>query len=185
MTPSKEFVELDKLLHDRKTFDCGQDELNEFLAGSAVRHRDAGISLTMVLPETIPLDEVSSEVSADNPINVCAYYTLSHSEIKRDSLPKEFAKKLPRYPLPVILIAQLAVHKTIHGNGLGKTTLICALEHALRINQHLPSYAVIVDALNDEVQSFYKQYGFQNLYRHNERMRLYLPMQTITRLFSE
>lgn len=175
MTPGKEFVELDKLLHDRKSFDCGQLELNEFLAGSAARHRDAGISRTMVLPEA----------GSDEPIGICAYYTLSHTEIKRDTLPVSLAKKLPRYPIPVILIAQLAVHSAAQGTGLGKTTLICALEHALRIDLHLPSYAVVVDAPNNEIQSFYEQYGFQILYRHNDRMRLFLPMKTIAQLFSE
>ena len=45
------FVELDKLIHDRKSFDCGRDELNAFLSGSAARHREAGISRTMVLPD--------------------------------------------------------------------------------------------------------------------------------------
>jgi GNAT superfamily N-acetyltransferase len=175
MTPGKEFVELDKLLHDRKSFDCGQAELNDFLSGSAVRHREAGISRTMVLPED----------GANKPMGICAYYTLSHTEIKRDVLPVSLAKKLPRYPIPVILIAQLAVHLRTQGNGLGKTTLISALEHALRIDQHLPSYAVVVDVLNDDIQLFYEQYGFQILHRHNERTRLFLPMKTVAQLFSE
>lgn len=175
MTPSKEFTELDKFMHDRKSFDCGQKELNEFLIGSAVRHREAGISRTMVL----------TAKSANQPVGICAYYTLSHTEIHRHSLAEPLSKKLPRYPIPVILIAQLAVHYSVQGHGLGKKTLICALEHALRIDHHLPSYAVVVDALNDEVQSFYERYGFQVLYRHHERARLFLTMKAIAQLFSE
>ena len=70
MTPGKEFVELDKFLHDRTSFDGGQAELNEFLTGSAARHREVNVS------------------------------------------------------------------RTLQGKGLGKTTLICLLEHALRINVH-------------------------------------------------
>ena len=167
------FVELDKLIHDRKSFDCGRDELNAFLSGSAARHREAGISRTMVLPED----------GGGEKLEICAYYTLSHTEIKREVLPDALAKKLPRYPIPVILIAQLAVHTNFQGKGLGKTTLICALEHAFLINQHLPSYAVVVDALDAQVQAFYEQYGFQVLHQHQGRVRLFLPMNTLSQLF--
>ena len=171
MIPSKEFVELDKLKHERKSFDCGQEALNTFLQAEAARHREAGISRTMVLPEE------------SNAACICAYYTLTHTEIKRDALPDALSKKLPRYPLPVLLIAQLAVHQALQGQGLGNTTLICALKHALRINQHLPSYAVVVDVLNDATQGFYTQFGFQILYQAQNRIRLFLPMQTVAQLF--
>lgn len=128
----------------------------------------------MVLPE---------DAQQSGKANICAFYTLSHTEIKRETLSDALAKKLPRYPIPVILIAQLAVHRAVQGRGLGKFTLIHALEHCHQINAHLPSYAVIVDALNDEVQAFYEQYGFQFLYRHGERARLFLPMNTVAQLF--
>ena len=165
------FVELDKL--DRKSFDCGRDELNAFLSGSAARHREAGNSRTMVLPEDGGCEKLEN----------CAYYTLTHTEKKREVLPDALAKKLPRYPIPVILIAQLAVHTNFQGKGLGKTTLICALEHAFLINQHLPSYAVVVDALDAQVQAFYEQYGFQVLHQHQGRVRLFLSMNTLSQLF--
>lgn len=171
MTPSARFVELDKAAHDRKSFDCGTRELNDFLQHFAARHREAGISKTMVLPDR------------DSPSSLCAYYTLSHTEIKRQTLPAATSKKLPHYPVPVLLIAQLAVHQLAQGQGLGKVTLICALRHCLEINVHLPSYAVIVDALDGGVQSFYEQYGFKELDHHNGRIRLYLPMKTVEQLF--
>lgn len=172
MTPSSRFVELDKAIHNRKSFDCGQLELNTFLQQFAVRHRIAGISKTMVLP------------AQENAGDLCAYYTLTHTEIKRQSLPQSLSKKLPRYPIPVMLIAQLAVHKNAQGHGLGKITLIRALLHCLDINSHLPSHAVVVDALNQEVQRFYEQYRFQFLDTHNRRTRLFLPMKTVEQLFA-
>jgi len=49
-----EFVELDKALHDRATFDCGEGELNVFMQMHAARHMEVGISRTMVLPANAP-----------------------------------------------------------------------------------------------------------------------------------
>ncbi len=171
MIPGSQFVELDKTVHERKAFDCGTEELNLFLQQFAAKHRAAGISLTMVLP------------AEDNKADICAYYTLSHTEIKRQSLPNSVAKRLPHYPIPVILIAQLAVDHQAHGQGLGKVTLIRALQHAFEIDEHLPSYAVVVDALDEQVHGFYKQYGFEEIDAHNHRKRLFLPMKTIAQLF--
>ena len=170
MIPSSTFVALDKTIHDRKSFDCGPDELNTFLQQFAVRHRDAGISKTMVLP------------SKEDEASICAYYTLSHTEIERRNLPQKLARKLPHYPIPVMLIARLAVHAETQGHGLGKVSLIKALQYAYDVNLHLPSYAVVVDALDDGVQGFYEQYGFQVLATRNSRTRLFLPMQTVARL---
>jgi len=169
--PGSEFVELDKTVHDRKAFDCGTAELNLFFQQFAAKHRAAGISMTMVL------------LAEDNTADFCAYYTLSYTEIKRQSLPQSAAKKLPHYPIPVILITQLAVHHQAHGQGLGKVALIRALQHAIEIGEHLPSYAVVVDALDEQVQGFYEQYGFEEIDTHNHRKRLFLPMKTIAQLF--
>jgi GNAT superfamily N-acetyltransferase len=172
MIPAIEFIELSKTKHDRKSFDCGTTELNQFIHDFAVRHRAAGISKTMVLPEK-------------DSKNICAYYTLSHSQIKRETLPSSHSKKLPYYPVPVLLIAQLAVHLQAQKQGLGKITLVQALRHCLKINMHLPSFAVVVDTLHNGVQAFYEQYGFQLLdVQQSKRMRLFLPMKTVAALFA-
>ncbi len=172
MRPAYAFVELDKNIHDRKGFDCGEGQLNTFLQQFAARHRAAGISKTMVL------------LSKGNNTDICAYYTLSHTEIERQTLPKAVAKKLPHYPIPVMLIAQLAVNQRAQGQGLGKVTLISALKHCYAINQHLPSNAIVVDALGQGVHRFYEQYGFQILDTQDKRIRLFLPMGTVGRLFT-
>ncbi len=176
MTPETAFVELHKNLHDRAEFDCGRPELNTFIRQYATRHRAAGISKTMVLPE---------KQARTGKARICAWYTLSSTQIKRETLPKDQLKKLPHYPIPVLLIAQLAVHTDVQGKGMGKIALISALRQCQQIHAHLPAYAVVVDALDEGVQKFYTQYGFQVLHRHHARIRLYLPMATVEKLFAE
>lgn len=171
-----EFVSLDKSIHDRASFDCGEAELNEFLQRHAARHMEAGISTTMVLPASEPL--------SDGKFPICAFYTVAPGSIARETLPASMKRKLPYYPVPVFLIGQLAVHVECKGQGLGKITLIKALEYLWRVNEHMKAFAVVVDCLNTSVEGFYSQYGFQLLYRSEERARMFLPMTTVKELFS-
>jgi GNAT superfamily N-acetyltransferase len=136
----------------------------------------AGISRTRVLP--------SAKALPNNLYSISAFYSVAPSSIERDHLPKEQAKKLPHYPIPVFLLAQLAVDQSYQGKGLGKITLINALEYFWQINQYMPAYAVIVDCLTDTAQAFYTRYGFELLCEHKRRIRLFLPMKTVGRLFS-
>ena len=52
------FVEIEKGIHDRISFDCGEEELNSFLKTQAIKHMKAGVSKTFVLQATIPLSKL-------------------------------------------------------------------------------------------------------------------------------
>ncbi len=175
MSCSKEFIELDKSIHDRDSFNCAETELNEFIRTKAAKHMDIGISRTMLLPALVPL--------SNGKYPICAFYTIAPSSIRRETLPKNLVKKLPRYPVPVLLLAQLAVHSEYQEQGLGKITLIKALEHLWEINSHMRSYAVIVDCLNENARQFYLKYGFEVLCGHNGRVRMFMPMNIVGQLF--
>ncbi len=175
MNFSTKFVELDKTIHDRRSFDCGAEELNLFLKTQAAKHMKVGVSKTMVLPAAEPLP--------NNKCPICAFYTVTPSSIRRASLPAKFAKQLPHYPVPVFLLAQLAVHKDFHGKSLGKITLSKALEFLWQIHLRMSAYAIVVDCLNKNVEQFYSRYGFQLLYTHNGKSRMFIPMKTVSRLF--
>ena len=96
-----------------------------------------------------------------------------------DELPRQLLKGLPRYPISLFLIGQLAVHNECKGNGLGATTLIHALRYLLNASEAMPALAVIVDCLDESASEFYRHFGFAYLCNHNDRERLYLPMETI------
>ena len=177
MCCNKTFVELTKANHDRASFHCGEAELNTFIRQQALRHMKANISRTMVLPDL---------AMTNNKQKICAFYTIAPSAISRQQLPKAQAKKLPAYPIPVFLLAQLAVAKQYQGTGLGKITLIKALEHLYRINSHMRAYAVIVDCLNKQAEGFYTKFGFQLLFENDKgRVSLYLPMKQLGALFGD
>ncbi|MDT3320710.1 GNAT family N-acetyltransferase [Shewanella sp. SP1S2-4] len=176
MSYSKTFKELDKSQHDRASFDCGEVELNDFIQTQAAKHMQAGISRTMVLPAATPLP--------NQKYPICSFYTIAPSSICRDTLPQAMGKKLPRYPIPVFLLAQLAVHKEFHGNGLGKASLIKALEYLWEINAHMRAYAIVVDCLTGQAESFYAKYGFEVLCEINGRVRMFIPMKTVGQLFT-
>jgi len=169
------FLELNKSVHDRSSFDCGEPELNRFIRFYAAKHMKAGISTTMLLPDSVPLP--------DGKYSVRAFYTIAPGSISRKKLPAELAAKLPYYPVPVYLLAQMAVDLRYRGMGLGKITLIRALEHIWSVNSHMRAYAVVVDCLNEKVERFYKKYGFEYLHKHNGRTGLLLPMNTLAQLF--
>ena len=175
MKYSNEFAELDKAIHDRISFDCGESELNDFIQKYAAKHMEAGISTTMVLS--------ASELLPDGKYPICAFYTIAPSAINRESLPESRKKKLPHYPVPVFLIAQMAVRNDCKGQGLGKITLIKALEYLWEINKRMKAYAVIVDCLNEAAETFYLKYGFEVMEKTEGKTRMFLPMHTVGLLF--
>jgi hypothetical protein len=171
---AKEFVALNKKLHDRESFACSKEPLNLFLKTQAAKHAKDGVSRTYVLPGTETLE--------NGKFPICAFYTLSPASIERNTLPKDVSKRLPLYPIPVILLGQLAVNACCEGRGLGQVTLVKALKFAQAISGKIGGIAVIVDCLDEDAERFYVKYGFQELVRINGKMRMFLAMKTIQQL---
>lgn len=169
------FVELDKTVHDRENFDCGEKELNDFLRTKALRHMKVGVSRTLVLP--------GRDVDEQGKRFICAFFTITPSSVTRETFFEQEAKRLPLYPIPVFLIAHLAVDGRRQGEGIGKITLVKALEYLWKVNAHMRAYAVVVDCLTEKAIPFYENYGFKSLGKWRGHERMFLPMKTVGRLF--
>lgn len=148
---------------DRGSFDCGSQELNNFLKTKARQNQSIGFNKTFV---TI--------ANGDTSKRVLGFYCLSMAEIDLSSLPHEVTKKLPKHPVPVVRMGRLAVDSSIKGSGLGKLLLVDAMKRILRASEVIGVYALLVDAKNEKSKNFYLQFGFVPL--RDDPMILFLPV---------
>ena len=108
---------------------------------------------------------------------IAAYYTLASATVGKVSLP--IRKSLPRYPLPVVLLARLAIDEHFQGKGLGSKTLIAALQQAYVLtSKGLPALGVVLDALDEDALKFYQSFDFFEPLT-DDPMRLFIGMQSI------
>lgn len=112
---------------------------------------------------------------------IAGYYTLSAYSVGLDKIPEEIAKKLTRLPeVPATLIGRLARSTAYKGRGIGEILLMDALKRSLANSAHVASWAVVVDAKDENAIVFYKKYGFMEIPAFPKR--LFLPMATIAKL---
>ena len=154
--------------HDRKSFDCGENSLNQYLhlyANQDIRRR---------------INRVFVVSPPDASQQVIGYYSLSAGSLDANVLPEAFRRRLPRYPAPVVLLGRLAVAESHQGKGLGSILLADALQRIAQASQVMAVYAVVVDALNDQAAEFYRQFGFIPM--PSQPLKLFLPMESVASL---
>ncbi len=93
---------------------------------------------------------------------IVGYVTVTPGHVEIDGLPAAARKKLPRYPLPVLRLARLAVDSSARGRGLGRQLLHFVLRLAIRMANDYGCVGVVVDAKPGAVP-FYAKYGFIQL----------------------
>ena len=168
MNDFRKFIPLEKK-HNRKDFDCGNRELNEYLKRYARQNDKSGINKTFIA------------FKSDTSVIIDGYYTISSSTIDFQSLPEEKRRKLPAYPIPAALIGRLAVDISCQGEGLGTELLVNALSRIVRASSEIGIYAVRVDAIDDLAKQFYLKHEFIPF--EDSSLSLFLPIKTIKREF--
>jgi GNAT superfamily N-acetyltransferase len=148
--------------HDLSTFDCGAPALNEYLQKFAlVNHRN---------------QSARTYVARRGDV-VVGYYTLAAGSVRREDTPARIAKGLSRHPVPIILLARLAVDRGEQGRGLGAGLVKDALLRAVQAADLIGCRAVLVHAKDEAAKAFYQHFGFEP--SPVDELHLYLLMKDI------
>jgi GNAT superfamily N-acetyltransferase len=131
--------------HAVDDFDCGEDSLNRFLTRFAFPSQQANASQTYV-------------GLADGA--VIGFYTLVVGEVSYDDAPGRLTKGLARHPVPLMLLARLAVSQVWQGKGVGAGLLKDAMLRTIQAAEIGGIRALAVHAKNDVARTFYEHFGF-------------------------
>ena len=140
-------LRIETLRRDHKVdgFDCGVAPLNRFLVLNALQAQLSGGSRTFVAR----IDE-----------NIVGYYTLVVSEIATVHAPERLKKGMPRHPIPLMVLARIAVACDWQGRGVGIGLMRDAMDRTLLVADHAGIRALAVQAKDDAAVAFYAHLGF-------------------------
>jgi GNAT superfamily N-acetyltransferase len=151
--------------HDRKGFDCGVGELNEYLERFARQNHESGVAKTFVA------------VLPSNPARVIGLYSISPGAIEFVRVPATPTKKLGRYHVPVFRLVRLATDRSVQGQGLGGELLVAASKRALAVSAEVGGVALAIDAKDEKAARWYGRFGALPLL--DDPLKLVLPLAVI------
>lgn len=134
---------LDHRLND---FSCKEPSLDEWLKRRAMANQVRGASRTFVV--------------ADQESRVYGYYAMAAGAVSQQTATGAVRRNRPE-PVPVMVLARLAVDHRAQGIKLGGALLLDAVNRAVHVSQNTGVRALLVHALHDHAKSFYEHYGFQ------------------------
>ena len=144
MKPSLHIEKLHRT-HNVEQFACGQPELDRFLIRHALQAQQSNSSQTYV---ALGGDEV------------VGFYTIVAGEIQHAQAPERVVKGMARHPIPLLVLARLAVHINAQGRGIGSGLLLDALGRTLQVADVIGVRALAVHAKDDRAVAFYRHFGF-------------------------
>ena len=143
--PPLSAVELLGPKHSVAEFDCGKHvSLNDWLKRLARMNQASGDTRTYVVHRDLV---------------VVGYYSLAPGSISRKDATVRGSKSAPE-PIPIVLLARLAVDKREQGQGLGPALLNDALKRAYAGAEILGGRVILVHAIDADAAAFYRKYGF-------------------------
>jgi GNAT superfamily N-acetyltransferase len=131
--------------HNVEQFTCGQPELDRFLIRHALQAQQSNSSQTYV---------------ALSDSEVVGFYTIVAGEVQHPQAPQRVVKGMSRHPIPLLVLARLAVHSNAQGRGLGSGLLLDALGRTLQVADVIGVRALAVHAKDDQAAAFYRHFGF-------------------------
>jgi GNAT superfamily N-acetyltransferase len=131
--------------HILDEFDCGQPDLNRWLQKHALQNQGANATQTYVgLADGV----------------VAGYYSLAVAQVEFTDAPERLQKGLAKHPIPLMLLARLAVHKDFQGQGVGRALLRDAVLRTLQAADIAGIRALAVHAKDEAARRYYEQFDF-------------------------
>ncbi len=143
-------------------FDCGQSSLDEWLKRRALANHQSGASRTFVV--------------ADDDGRVHGCYAMAAGAVSHQAATGGVRRNRPD-PVPVMVLARLAVDRRAQGIRLGAALLQDAVNRAVTISHNAGVRALLVHAIDERARQFYEHYGFQKSPQHP--MTLMLRSSTV------
>lgn len=144
--------------HRPETFDCGKPVLTDWLLRHARQAQGSGSARTFVVCD------------GDR---VAAYYSLTVGQIDTLEAPEPVRRGMGQYPIPLIILARLAVDLDYQRRGLGFSLLQDAVRRAVAVAEHAGIRALLTHPLDAEAEAFYRRFGFEPI-PENERALILL-----------
>ena len=138
---------IEKLRRDHRVdgFDCGKEPLNRFLVRYALQSQ---------------LSNSSQSYLALSGDEVIGFYTLVVGNVAYEEAPDRLRKGVARHPVPLMILARLAIAVSWQGKGLGAGLLKDALLRTLQAGDIAGIRAFAVHAKDEDARAFYQRYDF-------------------------
>ena len=147
-------------LHDCNEFDCGEPLLNDWLKRRALTNQSSGASRTFVV--------------VDGRQHVLGFYALAAGAVAQRESTGAVRRNMPD-PIPVLVLARLAVNRGHQGMQLGSALLKDAVLRAVAVAENAGVRALLVHALHHDAKAFYQHYGFKESPADPMTLMLCLP----------
>lgn len=131
--------------HLLDAFACGSSALDDWLKRRAMANHLAGACRTFVV--------------ADEEKRVLGYYGLAAGAVSHSMAPGAIRRNMPD-PIPVMVLARLAVDRQVQGMKFGSGMLQDAVKRTVMVAEHAGVRALLVHALDEQAKQFYRHYGF-------------------------
>lgn len=133
--------------HDRKSFDCGDPAMNEFLQRYARQSHESGAAKTFLAID-----------NADDK-SIVGFYSLTPGALAYAETPDMIRRGLARHDVPGFRLARIATDLRWQGQGLGGQLLAAAARRCLRAAAEVGGVVLIIDAKNNRAARWYAAYG--------------------------
>lgn len=152
-------------IHNTESFDCEQPELNRFLLLHALQSQQSNSAQTYV---------------ACRAKRVIGYYSLVVGGVTHQQAPKRITKGLAKHPVPLMILARLAVTKKEQGQGVGRGLLKDALMRTAQAAGLAGIRALVVHAKDEVTRAWYQQFDFAS--SPTDPLHLYLLIKDLHKI---